>query len=390
MATAGGRRKVAGLAVTVLAIAVGVFAVRDRLPSPTSVLDILAGADPLWLGAALVATGIATLAFSMVQRRLVVDLGGDLSRWRSVELTLTSGAISMALPAGSALGAGYTYRRLRRTGLSSADAGVGMVGSAGLLSVTLVAAYLAVTGPTLVDQLVAELGIAAVTVLALLVLVVIAAAAHRLQTGGPGTRSSMPSAGVPVRVSAAATPARRSPGRRTRALDAVVTGLRRLYHYLGALRLTAASVSVATWRSGAAWALVKWAADFAVLAGAVLAVGAGVDFIAVATVYVGVQVLRQIPITPGGVGVIEAALLAGLIAAGVTAAPAAAAVVIYRALTFWLTLAAGGVVAVAFRAAPGRDAIEAIVAAPIDTAQIDTAPVGTVAAGETPLVMQAA
>ena len=89
--------------------------------------------------------------------------------------------------------------------------------------------------------------------------------------------------------------------------------------------------------------MLKWAADFAVLVCAALAVGATVDLVAVATVYLGVQALRQVPFTPGGLGVIDAALLAGLIAAGAGAAPAAAAVVIYRLLTFWLVLPAGAV-----------------------------------------------
>ncbi|MEP6562792.1 MAG: lysylphosphatidylglycerol synthase domain-containing protein, partial [Nakamurella sp.] len=83
---------------------------------------------------------------------------------------------------------------------------------------------------------------------------------------------------------------------------------------------------------------------------ATLAVGADVDFVSLATVYVGVQIIRQIPFTPGGIGIIEAALLAGLIAAGSAAAPAAAAVVIYRALTFWLVLPAGGIAALLDRA----------------------------------------
>ena len=86
------------------------------------------------------------------------------------------------------------------------------------------------------------------------------------------------------------------------------------------------------------------------LTAATLAVGADVDLIALATVYVGVQVLRQIPFTPGGIGIIEAALLAGLIASGSAAAPAAAAVLIYRALTFWLILPAGGIAALLDRA----------------------------------------
>ncbi|HEY5882123.1 MAG TPA: flippase-like domain-containing protein [Nakamurella sp.] len=115
--------------------------------------------------------------------------------------------------------------------------------------------------------------------------------------------------------------------------------------------MTAAARSIppGSWQLTALWAVVKWAADFAVLVSATLAVGADVDVIALATVYLGIQVLRQIPLTPGGVGIIEAALLAGLIAAGAAATPAAAAVVIYRLLTFWLILPAGGVAALLAR-----------------------------------------
>ena len=88
----------------------------------------------------------------------MVNLGGDLSRRRSVELTLASGAISSALPAGAALGAGYTYRRLRRAGLRGADAGVTMVASAGMLTGALLLLYLVLTGPTLLDQLAESIG----------------------------------------------------------------------------------------------------------------------------------------------------------------------------------------------------------------------------------------
>jgi uncharacterized protein (TIRG00374 family) len=110
------------------------------------------------------------------------------------------------------------------------------------------------------------------------------------------------------------------------------------------------AIPAGSWKTGAALAVAKWVADFAVLAFATFAVGASVDFVSLATVYVGVQALRQIPFTPGGIGVIEAALLGGLIAAGAVAAPAAAAVVIYRVLTLWVILPAGAVAAVLDRA----------------------------------------
>jgi len=45
--------------------------------------------------------------------------------------------------------------------------------------------------------------------------------------------------------------------------------------------------------------------------------------------------------TPGGLGGIEAGILAGLIACGVPAAPALAATLIYRGLTYWAPIIPG-------------------------------------------------
>ncbi len=366
-------RKGFGILATVLAVGVGVVAVWDQLPSMPAILEVLSAADPLWLSLAVAATVVAIVAFSFIQRRLVTDLGGRLSRSRSVELTLTSGAISMALPAGSALGAGYTYRRLRGTGLSSDEAGVSMVGSAGLLTGTLVALYLALTGPTLFQELTDLIGRHATGLLLLLVVALIALPVLRVRRP-PATHQSAD--GSAVRRQAGAHPSSAgvgagagrtdtAAGTGTAAPDADGVGAQVASPFRRALtsvvaftrttRATARSIPRATWRSGAALAAVKWAADFAVLAGAVLAVGGGVDLIAMASVYVGVQILRQVPLTPGGVGIVEAALLAGLIAAGAPAAPAAAAVVIYRGLTFWLALLAGAVTGVAFRSPVGRE-----------------------------------
>jgi hypothetical protein len=353
--TTGARRgrRFAGFAVTVLVIAVGVYALRGRLPAVGSVVDLLAAAQPLWVAAAVVATVVSLWAFALVQHGLVTDLGGNLSRGRSMVLTLTSGAISLALPGGSALGAGYTYRRLRRTGLSSADTGLSMVGSAGLLTGALLALYLAVTGPTLFGTLTAQFGGVTMTIAGLVSVVALGFGLHWLRTQGTtrvrAARHDQLALSTTSEVVPATGPAVRPVTRRRRATAAIAAGTRVLTGYLRDLRRAGASLPAATWRSGAMWAVVKWVADFAVLAAALLAVGAGVDLIAMASVYVGVQILRQIPLTPGGVGVIEAALLGGLIAAGVAAAPAAAAVVIYRGLTYWLTLAAGAVIALLVR-----------------------------------------
>ena len=304
-------RTVIGVVVTVVSLGVGGYLVWDQIPPMTLIADLLADADPVWLTAALLAEVIAIVAFSVIQRRLVVNLGGDLSRRRSVELTLTSGAISSALPAGAALGAGYTYRRLRRAGLRGADAGVTMVASAGMLTGALLLLYVLLTGPTLLDQLSEMIGRGHLGGLIVLVgailLYLIVKPRH---PSDPGDEP----AGW-------------------------------LANHVRSSRETFRAVPTHAWWISSVSAIVKWIADFAVLAAATFAVGASVDFVALATVYVGIQVIRQIPLTPGGIGIIEAALLAGLVAAGAAAGPAAAAVVIYRVLTFWLILPAGAIAA---------------------------------------------
>ena len=46
-------------------------------------------------------------------------------------------------------------------------------------------------------------------------------------------------------------------------------------------------------------------------------------------------------LTPGGLGVVEVALTGALVALGVPSTQALAAVLLYRAITFWLTIVVG-------------------------------------------------
>jgi uncharacterized protein (TIRG00374 family) len=60
---------------------------------------------------------------------------------------------------------------------------------------------------------------------------------------------------------------------------------------------------------------------------------------------VGAQVLSQIPITPGGLGFVEAGLTGLLALAGVGGPEATLATLAYRLMSFWLPLPVGGVAA---------------------------------------------
>lgn len=90
------------------------------------------------------------------------------------------------------------------------------------------------------------------------------------------------------------------------------------------------------------------------LAASLRAVGASVPLASVAVVYLTGNAVGSAVPTPGGIGAVEAALSAGLTAAGVPGATAVSAVLLYRLLTFWLPVPVGWA---AMRYLQGRDAL---------------------------------
>jgi glycosyltransferase 2 family protein len=78
----------------------------------------------------------------------------------------------------------------------------------------------------------------------------------------------------------------------------------------------------------------------ALMAG-LMAFGVDASLVQVFAVYLGATAVAAASPTPGNLGAVEVALSAGLTAIGIASAPAVAAVVIYRLLTFWLPLLPG-------------------------------------------------
>jgi glycosyltransferase 2 family protein len=77
------------------------------------------------------------------------------------------------------------------------------------------------------------------------------------------------------------------------------------------------------------------------LAASLHAFGGRIALVKVIAVYLGGSAVASASPTPGGLGVIEAALVAGLSAFGVAAAPAVAGVLGFRLLTYWITIIPG-------------------------------------------------
>jgi len=77
------------------------------------------------------------------------------------------------------------------------------------------------------------------------------------------------------------------------------------------------------------------------LAACIRALGDSVPIASIAVVYLTGSALGSAVPTPGGLGAVEAALSAGLTAAGLPGATAVSAVLLFRALTFWLPVPVG-------------------------------------------------
>lgn len=106
--------------------------------------------------------------------------------------------------------------------------------------------------------------------------------------------------------------------------------------------------------SAAGASIGRWLLDLLTLVAAVVALESGASLWLVLLAYVGAQLLGQIPVTPGGIGVVEAALTATLTLAGLTAGEAAIATLAYRLASYWLMIPAGLVAWVVHRRHLGR------------------------------------
>ncbi|GAA2848721.1 hypothetical protein Acy02nite_01590 [Actinoplanes cyaneus] len=372
--------------IVLAAVAVAVT-VRGRLPAPGAIWAIWRTADVRWVAAALAAQVVSQAAFGMQQRRLLGAAGTRVSRIAVLAITYSRSAISLALPAGSAMSAAYAVQQYRRRGASGATAAtvtvLSMVASmSGLLTVCVLAFG---QGPLLGWWRSASYEAIAAGVV-LVVALVTAARARPRPPSPPDFDRPRPSTEPTVGGVSRWPFTERTVGGVPRWLGverAVGGVLRRLGvqrtvggvpRWLGGeragggalrrfgLRLhrewtaaVTAARSIRPWDGLAAilWSALNWAADAFCLIAAAQACGLPVGWRTVGAAYLVAQVIRQIPLSPGGLGFVEASLVTAL-SMGASPAVAAAAVLLYRLLSFWLVLPVGLITYLGLRRVPAR------------------------------------
>ena len=108
------------------------------------------------------------------------------------------------------------------------------------------------------------------------------------------------------------------------------------------------------WLKALGMAVLNWLLDFLTLVTALIAVGADPKPSLVLLAFAVSAVLTMIPLTPGGLGVVEAGLTGALALAGIPANDALLATLAYRMFQFWLPIPAGAVAYVLFRREYGK------------------------------------
>lgn len=314
------------------AVVAAAMALPGKLPDPEHVASAVRSADPLWLIAGLLAEVVSMTAFARQQLWLLRGLHVTTTIGKALAVAYARSAISISLPAGAAVSAGFAYKTFRRWGASPEIAATVMVLSGILSSVGLGLLYLLgfltllVTSPQESWQ---DHPVATVTTLAIVLAYALLAGwiMHRRHPSHPAQRTSPASA---PRTESSDSPPR---GERAPARSRLATARHAV--------TVALAMPSRHRRIALAFAVLNWLADLSCLAAVAYAFHLPLTFAQLAAVYIAMQLVRQVPVTPGGMGVIEVSLLAGLVTAGADQAAAAATVLGYRLFSCCLIIPTG-------------------------------------------------
>ena len=308
-------RRIVALALTALVL----YGLAPAVLEVFGAFDELDDFEPLWW-IAVIGTQIAGLiCFFAVQK---VALPGA-SWFAVVTSNLVGGALGRVIPGGAATAAAVQFQMLGQSGVNRARIATG-VAAGSVLLVAALAALPIITVPFVATGLQVPETLAQAALLGGVVFLVLFGARHGPARQRPRDRQRRRRRRRRCcDASAARTLADGLPDRLTAQRDLVRRALGR------------------RWPEALAGAVGRWIFDFLTLVAALEAAGARPNLALALLAYTAAQLLAQIPITPGGLGVVEAGMTATLALAGVAGGAAAAAVLAYRLASYWLQLPLG-------------------------------------------------
>jgi uncharacterized protein (TIRG00374 family) len=296
------------------------YLILPRLAGATSSADLIREVNPVLLVFALSLEIAAFVAYAKLTQ-VTLPLQPHLSLLLLVRIQLSTKAVTNLVPGGSAAGGTVGYRLLTEAGVSPPAATftiatVGL-GSAVVLNLLLWLALLISIPLHGFNPLYLTAAI-----VGLILLLAMAALVLLLMKGTERAERVLGSV------------ARHTPFVDERAATRMVRqAASRLIDLLDQPNLIARCVF---------WATANWVLDAASLWVFLRAFGASVNPINLIVAFGLANVLAAIPLTPGGLGVVEAVLTPTLIGFGLTKSAATVGVLAYRFAQFWLPIPLGG------------------------------------------------
>ena len=258
------------------------------------------------------------MAFAQMQGKLLSSGGVSIHQGRLVAMTAAAGSIASSIPAGPAVSSVFAYRQYRRHGADEALAGWTLIAT--LVTSALGLSLLATAGLALAERQGAAFDLIGVTVGVLFVTVIATAVLWQ--------RRALSRVGLAI-----LRFLRRMTGHPRRHEAEVLAGIMS--------RLGRVSLGWRDFTTALAWSVANWSFDCACLACGYLAVHAGIPWRALLLAYGAGQLASNLPITPGGLGVVEGSLTIALVAYGGAQASTVGAVLLYRIVSFWGFLPVG-------------------------------------------------
>ncbi|MGI9032795.1 MAG: lysylphosphatidylglycerol synthase transmembrane domain-containing protein [Acidimicrobiales bacterium] len=323
--TSRGIRRVLGLLAFLLVLE---YLVLPQLAGTRKAIHLLGRIQPAWVAAGFLLEAAALGAYAQLTRSLLPRVGrpslGTLAR-----IQLSTLAVSHVVPAGSAAGTGLGYDLMTRSGVRGPDAGFALgaqgLGSAIVLNLLLWVGLVVSIPVRGFNPLYVTAAVVGVVLMAAFAAAVLSLTLREART-----------------TTVLRAVVRRMPFFGEESVQRIVHQLADRLRQLGGDRNLLIRA--------AGWALTNWLLDLASLWVFLTAFGGAPALDAILVAYGLANVLGAIPVTPGGLGIIEGVLIPTLVGFGSPRGIALLGVAAWRLVNFWLPIPVGAVAYLSLRA----------------------------------------
>jgi uncharacterized protein (TIRG00374 family) len=304
------------------------FFVLPLIPGFRQAWSDLSDVNPVLIGVGFALQLFALVCYSLMTRAALPPT--NISLARLVRIQLSTKSLANVMPAGNAAGSALGYRLMTLSGIGGSDAGFALatvgLGSAVVLNLLLLVTLMVSIPIRGVNDFYGVAALVGVVLSAMVALLVVGLVRGQ-------SRAERIVRGIARRLHL-------DPDRAVIVIRRIVERLRELVldrKLLGRV---------------AVWGLANWLLDAASLWVFLRAFDASLPIDGLIIAFCLANVLAVIPITPGGLGIVETLLIPTLTVFGATRSQAILGVAAYRFAQFWFPMALGGVTYLSLRLGP--------------------------------------